>query len=139
MFDGLWWENGWPEDGLVCNAGQSECLMSMTSCVLMLYHFSLNRGPGVTFQHESAISHTALITRQSLAQNNDVLPRPAVSPDLNPVKHVWDELGRRARECHQSNTLQDLQTALTHEWQPLPNALIQQYVDDVCDDELWQL
>ena len=92
--------------------------------------FLYNQDPSVTFQHDNARLHTASISRQFPAQNiNGVLLWSAVSLDLNLIKHVFDELGRRARANHQINTLQDLQTTLTQEWQALPSALIQQYVN----------
>ena len=92
--------------------------------------FLYNQDPSVTFQHDNARLHITSISRQFLAQNiNGVLLWPAVSLDLNLIKHVFDELGRRARANHQINRLQDLQTTLTQEWQALPSALIQQYVN----------
>ena len=49
---------------------------------------------GLTFQHDNARSHTALVTANFLAQNNKkVLPWLALSPDMNPIEHIWDELG----------------------------------------------
>ena len=74
--------------------------------------FLHNQGPGVTFKHY-------------------ILPCPSVSPDLDPVELFWDELDRLARKKHKVNTLQDVQTALTQEWQALPNAFIQKYVDSM--------
>ena len=29
--------------------------------------------------------------------NVNVLPWPALSPDMNPIEHIYDELGRRSR------------------------------------------
>ncbi|UYV78662.1 hypothetical protein LAZ67_16002320, partial [Cordylochernes scorpioides] len=51
---------------------------------------------------------------------------PARSPDLNPIEHVWDALGRRIRARHPSpRTLVELRTALLEEWGLLPLDLLQ--------------
>ena len=48
------------------------------------------------------------------------VPWPAMSPDLNPIQHIWDMLGRRiqARE-HPVENIRQLEAALHREWQPL--------------------
>jgi transposase len=48
------------------------------------------------------------------------VPWPAMSPDLNPIEHIWDMLGRRiyAREPHVKN-IRQLEAALHREWQQL--------------------
>jgi hypothetical protein len=38
-------------------------------------------------------------------QNLDVLPWPAVSPDISPTDNVWDEMERRLRLQNQPVTL----------------------------------
>ncbi|UYV75359.1 hypothetical protein LAZ67_12003626, partial [Cordylochernes scorpioides] len=51
---------------------------------------------------------------------------PARSPDLNPIEHVWDALGRRIGARHPSpRTLVELRTALLEEWGLLPLDLLQ--------------
>ena len=77
------WANGWPKDGLGCNASRY-----IDDVLRPHVH---NQEPGVTFQHDNASLHTVLITRQFLAQNN-----------------VRDVLDRRARKNSSDNTLQDL-------------------------------
>jgi len=56
------------------------------------------------------------------------MPWPAVSPDLNPIEHIWDWLGRKARANHQIDNVRDLTRALQQEWRNLPNALVLRYV-----------
>ncbi|GFS60121.1 transposable element Tcb2 transposase [Trichonephila clavipes] len=54
---------------------------------------------------------------------------PAYSPDLNPIEHVWDDLGRRiaARLHHLENT-QQLKQMLIEEWVLLPQEMLHQLV-----------
>ncbi|GFU06310.1 transposable element Tcb1 transposase [Trichonephila clavipes] len=46
---------------------------------------------------------------------------PAYSPDLNPIQHVWDMLGRRIAACQPPPTcLPELRRALLDEWCNIP-------------------
>ena len=82
------------------------------------------------FQHDNARCHVARVCQDFLNQNHiRVLPWPALSPDLSPIEHLWDELGRRVR--HRQNppeTLQELRDALVHEWNNIPQAFIQRLI-----------
>ena len=47
---------------------------------------------------DGVISHTALMTLNILqAQRVKFLSWPSKSPDLNPVEHIWDDIGRMVR------------------------------------------
>ena len=48
------------------------------------------------------------------------VPWPAMSPDFNPIEHIWDMLGRRmqARESP-VQSIRQLEAALHREWQQL--------------------
>ncbi|GFX01286.1 transposable element Tcb2 transposase [Trichonephila clavipes] len=54
---------------------------------------------------------------------------PAYSPDLNPIEHAWDALGRCivARLNHPENT-QQLKQMLIAEWVLLPQEILHQLV-----------
>lgn len=79
-------------------------------------------GEHFKLMQDNAPSHRARITRQYL---NDVgvqvLDWPSRSPDLNPIEHIWDILGRRVRQNYgEFQTLEALAQALTNEWQQIP-------------------
>ncbi|GFV95735.1 transposable element Tcb2 transposase [Trichonephila clavipes] len=49
----------------------------------------------------------------------------ACSPDMNPIEHVWDALGRRvAGRQPPPQTLQELERALLEEWDRIPQLVI---------------
>ena len=76
--------------------------------------FLQSHGPAI-LMHDNARPHVARICRQFLNRNNvNVLPWPAVSPDMNPIEHIWDYLGRKVRARGNVNNLRDLENALIH-------------------------
>ena len=79
------------------------------------------------FQHDNARCHMARVCLDFLNQNHiHVLPWPALSPDLSPIEHLWDEFGRRVRHCQNPpETLQELCDTLVHECNNIPQAFIQ--------------
>lgn len=50
---------------------------------------------------------------------------PACSPDLNPIEHVWDMLGRRLRSRIPAvQNTEEVKAALIEEWENLPQEMI---------------
>ena len=57
--------------------------------------FLQRHGPAI-LMYDNARPHVARICRQFLNRNNvNLLPWPAMSPDMNPIEHIWDYLGRK--------------------------------------------
>ncbi len=72
-------------------------------------------------QQDNARPHTARHTQEVLQRNNvQTLDWPAKSPDLSPIEHMWDELGRRVRDRADVNNVTDLERALREEWYNIP-------------------
>ena len=51
-----------------------------------------------------------------------------LSPDLNPIEHLWDELERRMKK-HQLKNIQQLQVLLKDEWNQIESTVFQKLVD----------
>uniref|UniRef100_A0A3B4TJG1 Tc1-like transposase DDE domain-containing protein n=1 Tax=Seriola dumerili TaxID=41447 RepID=A0A3B4TJG1_SERDU len=65
-------------------------------------------------------------------QGMQQMPWPTYSPDMNPIEHAWDALGRAIKERDNiPQTLQELAQALTEEWEALPTDNINKLVDSM--------
>ncbi|GFX39078.1 uncharacterized protein TNCV_3426641 [Trichonephila clavipes] len=75
---------------------------------------------------DNARPHRARLVENMLeAETIQRIEWPACSPDLNPIKHVWDMLGRRiAARPRPPATVRDLEIALLEEWNSIPQSLI---------------
>ena len=71
------------------------------------------RHSGAIFQQDNATPHTARISVDCL-RAVDTVPWPARSPDLSPIEHVWDMLGRQIRA---PRNVADLEQQLRNAWQ----------------------
>ncbi|GFV40257.1 transposable element Tcb2 transposase [Trichonephila clavipes] len=78
------------------------------------------------FMDDNAPCHRTVTAEQLL--ESEVIERmdwPARSPDLNPIEHVWDFLGRRlAARTLPPVTIRELRLALQDEWAAMPQQLI---------------
>ncbi|GFV41278.1 transposable element Tcb2 transposase [Trichonephila clavipes] len=79
---------------------------------------------------DNARPHRTLAVEE-LLESEDItrMDWPAYSPDLHPIEHVWDALGRRiaARLHHPENT-QQLKQMLIEEWALLQQEMLHQLV-----------
>lgn len=85
---------------------------------------------GSIFQQDNARPHVAQLTTQFLADNNvQTIPWPAMSSDMNPIEHLWDELDRRLRQRDVAPAnLRQLSLALREEWAAIPQQQIQRLI-----------
>ncbi|GFY16019.1 transposable element Tcb2 transposase [Trichonephila clavipes] len=82
-------------------------------------------GDSFVFQDDNARPHRARLVNMLEAETIQRMEWPACSPDLNPIEHVWDMLGRRtAARPRLPATVRDLEIALLEEWNSIPQSLI---------------
>lgn len=86
-------------------------------------------GRRFTFQRDGAPCHTSKITAASLEKMNIcVVPLAAQSPDLNPIEHLWDHLGKVVDEMRPTS-LADLKQKLSAAWESIKSDVTQKLVD----------
>ncbi|GFV32717.1 hypothetical protein TNCV_3890751 [Trichonephila clavipes] len=89
--------------------------------------------PGAIFQQGNARPHVAKAVRDFCsAQHMKLLPWPAYSPDMSPIEHVWDFVGRRlARNPRPSFSKDELFLRIQATWNSLSQADIQNLFDSM--------
>ncbi|GFS78161.1 transposable element Tcb1 transposase [Trichonephila clavipes] len=81
----------------------------------------MQRLPVAIFQQDNAQPHTARVSQDYLHTIN-TLPWLARFPDLSPIEHIWDHLGRRV--AHPTN-LNELEAMLQQIWNEMSQDIIQ--------------
>ncbi|GFX34539.1 transposable element Tcb2 transposase [Trichonephila clavipes] len=78
------------------------------------------------FMDDNAPCHRTVAAEQLLVSEDiERMDWPAKSPDLNPIEHVWDFLGRRlAARTLPPITIRELRVALQDKWAAMPQQLI---------------
>ncbi|GFU89175.1 transposable element Tcb2 transposase [Trichonephila clavipes] len=80
----------------------------------------------ILFMDDNAPCHRTVAAEQ-LLESEDIerMDWPARSPDLNPIEHVWDFLGRRlTARTLPPVTIRELRLTLQDEWATMPQQLI---------------
>ena len=129
--------------GAICRTGRSALLILRSSVNGLTYKQVLEQqllpwaeqhfGPANSWwlQDDNAPPHRASLVKAFKASVGiRSIPWPSRSPDLNPIEHVWDMLGRRVRRT-QPKSLSDLATRLKAAWQELPLDQVTNLVDSM--------
>jgi ribosomal 50S subunit-associated protein YjgA (DUF615 family) len=54
---------------------------------------------------------------------------PAMSPDMNPIEHVWDFIGRKINQRNPKyQNIDELRAAILQEWQQFPQERLRRLV-----------
>ena len=82
------------------------------------------------FMDDNARPHRARIVQHFLQQEAvQTIPWPAMSPDMNPIEHVWDFIGRRINQRNpKCQNIDELRTAILQEWQQFPQERLRRLV-----------
>ncbi|UYV83343.1 hypothetical protein LAZ67_23000652, partial [Cordylochernes scorpioides] len=86
--------------------------------------------PNALYQQDNARPHTARISQQAL-QDVQMLPWPPYSPDLSPIEHVWDIIGRRLHALPQPRSEDELWQMVEREWRAIPQDTIRTLIDSL--------
>ncbi len=76
-------------------------------------------GRRALFQHDNDPKHTSKATVGFLKKNRvKVIQCPSMSPDLNPIEHLWG-IQKRQVEHHSPSSIQSLKEVILEEWKKI--------------------
>lgn len=92
-----------------------------------------------TYQHnfvlvqDNATPHSAHRTQRLLATEQvEVMGWPPMSPDMNPIEHVWDYIGRQIQLSDAPpTTLPQLRQAIQQAWDGMPQGVLENLIDSM--------
>lgn len=85
-------------------------------------------GRRAVFQHDNEPKHTSKTTTALLKRLRvKVMDWPSMSPDLNPIEHLWGILKRKVEVCKVSN----IRDAVMEEWKSIPVATCEALVNSM--------
>ena len=88
-------------------------------------------GRKAVFQHDNDPKHTSKTTTALQKRLRvKVMDWPSMSPDLNPIKHLWGILKQKVEVCKVSNISQ-LYNVIMEEWKSLPVAICEALVNSM--------
>ncbi len=123
---GIFWEKDWE----TINEG------SYSGIIIPLVQEILQEHPDLQFQQANAPAHSGLFTKEVL-QSVGIIPIfwPANSPDLNPIKTVWNEMKdyiqKHYPETHWS--LRRLQQEVQEAWESITHERIKELIRSMPD------
>ena len=90
-------------------------------------------GGGAVLQDDHARPHCARVVTNFLRQQGIArMDWPAYLPDLAPIEHAWDGLGRRVRNNHAPPAnLHDMGQLLMAEWQAIPQEFFRHLINSM--------
>ena len=83
------------------------------------------------FQYDNDHKHTAGVVKDWLKQKKiETLNWSPFPSDMNPIEHLWDELGRRMKKHHPKNK-EELKEIILKVWNNISTDVTEKLVDSV--------
>lgn len=85
------------------------------------------------FMQDNASVHTARHCKAWFKQHKvNVLPWPALSPDLNPIENVWGVLAKAVyANGRQFKSVQELKTVVLQKWEDISDDLVRHFINSM--------
>lgn len=82
------------------------------------------------FQQDNDPKHTAHIVKEWIIYNVPVLEIPPQSPDINPIEHLWAEIGRQLSK-YNINFKEVLKTKIFEVWNNIKEDITENLIDSM--------